>query len=73
MSTYNPRRKGRRDGREGKERFMHKSEWNQRMYDEGYLEGLKEAFSHAEEISARGETLEDRVRRLELAVAELRE
>lgn len=59
MSTYKPRRQGRRDAREGKPRFAHKSEWNQREYDVGYAEGERELAEQQRREAAREPSLEE--------------
>lgn len=42
MSGYKPRQQGRKDARQGKPRYMHKSAWNQEQYDNGYRQGCIE-------------------------------
>mgnify|MGYP003443857876 CR=1 FL=1 len=65
MSTYKPRRQGKRDAKEGKSPYRHASAWNQREYDFGYAQGLAESQREAQLAARSTPSLEERVAALE--------
>jgi hypothetical protein len=41
VSSYRPEKQGRRDAREGKPRYPHRSAWNQEIYNRAYDQELR--------------------------------
>lgn len=71
MSAYDPRRQGRRDGRDGKPPYQHKSAWNQAAYDTGYAQGERERQAYERETLARVLSDEDINTELRVLVGEM--